>query len=72
MTEEQKKEFDKFLDIAVQKGYNQIVCLAAAGVMLSSSDWKKTLEEIITVAEKCKDCGDFAHQLIDYLSSKRV
>lgn len=65
MSEEQEKEFDKFLDIAVKKGYNQMVCLAVAGIMLSSSNWQTTINDIIALAEECENCGDFGHKLIE-------
>lgn len=65
MTEEQKKEYERFVDIAAVKGYNQMVCLAAGSIMLSSQDWKKTINDIIVLAEKCETCEDFGHQLIE-------
>lgn len=65
MTEEQKKEYERFADIAAAKGYNQMVCLAAGSIMLSSQDWQKTINDIIALAEKCENCEDFGHQLIE-------
>ncbi len=64
MTDEQKEYCEHFIDICAKKGFNQIVCLGAGGIMLSSPDWKKTATEIIALAEACKTCEKFGHQLI--------
>lgn len=63
MSEEQKKELDKFADIAAKKKFHQVVCLAAAALMLNSSDWKKTIAEIIELAEESEDCDEFATKM---------
>lgn len=66
MNEEQKKAFNKFLDVAVEKKFNQMVCLAVASTMLSSQDWQKTISDIIALAEKCESCEEFGHLLLKY------
>ena len=65
MTEEQKREYERFADIAASKGYNQMVCLAVGSIMLSSQDWKKTINDVITLAEECQSCEEFGHKLIE-------
>lgn len=65
MTEEQIKEYDKFVAIAAKKNFHQVVCLAAGAIMLNSLDWEKTISEIIELAEQCKDCDEFSSKLLD-------
>lgn len=64
MTDEQIEAYDRFAQVASRKGYNQIVCLAAGSIMLSSSDWKRTITDIIALAEECKNCEEFGHRLL--------
>lgn len=65
MTEEQKKEYRRFVKVAAEKGYNQIVCLAAGSIMLSSKDWGKTIEDIIALAKECDNSEEFGHLLLE-------
>lgn len=65
MTEEQKKEYERFVEVAARKGYDQIVCLAAGSIMLSNQDWKRTISDIISLAEECNNSDEFGHLLLE-------
>lgn len=63
MTTEQKKTIATFAKIAVDKDFHQVVYLAAVGAILQADDWRNKAEEIISLAEKSKECDDFAEAL---------
>ena len=63
MTAEQEEVIDTFVKIAGRKKFRQVVCLTAMGAILQADDWRNKAEEVMSLAEKSKECDDFAEAL---------
>lgn len=64
MTKEQEAVFEQFAQVAAEKGYHQVVCLAAGALMLSAKDWRGKADEVISLAKECNDCDEFSSRLL--------
>lgn len=64
MTKEQEAVFEQFAQVAAEKGYHQVVCLAAGALVLSAKDWRGKADEVIFLAKECNDCDEFASRLL--------
>lgn len=64
MTKEQEAVFEQFAQVAAEKGYHQVVCLAAGALVLNSKDWRGKADEVISLAKECNDCDEFSSRLL--------
>ena len=64
MTKEQEAVLEKFAQVAAEKGYHQVVCLAAGALVLSAKDWRSKADDVISIAKECNDCSEFSSRLL--------
>ena len=66
MNDNKKKlsSLDRFREIAEEKKFHINVCLGVASIVFNSENWEKVAEDITNLAEKSKNCDEFAELLL--------
>lgn len=72
MSEEQKKAFESFRKKTKEKKVHINICLWATAVILNSTNWQETLNDIETLLDNSKDGNDFAVRLIERYPGQSV